>query len=205
MHRFSEQTNDVYDTNGGTNPAYTFLTGHGGFLQCEWIYYLRWLCDPTCHQDTYTRVYRISVSLELILCAYTNIQFSMLIITRTRLKLLAWSRASHSTHQLYYQRNEMARIGVWYHPRNERNNYCEARGHNRNCACGDRLQQRDGRKLVCVIPTLLPVIFWLTVDQYTESRGITSRSNTSYKRHHRSGKPCPMQACYCNRYDVYHP
>lgn len=31
--RFSEQSNDVYATNGGTNPAYTFLTGHGGFLQ----------------------------------------------------------------------------------------------------------------------------------------------------------------------------
>ncbi|GAA6031033.1 hypothetical protein JCM8097_003971 [Rhodosporidiobolus ruineniae] len=32
-YQFSEQTNDVYATNGGTNPAYTFLTGHGGFLQ----------------------------------------------------------------------------------------------------------------------------------------------------------------------------
>lgn len=31
--RFSEQSNDVYATNGGTNPAFTFLTGHGGFLQ----------------------------------------------------------------------------------------------------------------------------------------------------------------------------
>ncbi|BGP14872.1 hypothetical protein JCM10213_003772 [Rhodosporidiobolus nylandii] len=32
-YQFSEQTNDVYATNGGTNPAWTFLTGHGGFLQ----------------------------------------------------------------------------------------------------------------------------------------------------------------------------
>ncbi|KAG0208406.1 alpha,alpha-trehalase ath1 [Mortierella sp. GBA30] len=31
--QFSEQTTDVYATNGGTNPAYTFLTGHGGYLQ----------------------------------------------------------------------------------------------------------------------------------------------------------------------------
>ncbi|KAF9958583.1 alpha,alpha-trehalase ath1 [Mortierella alpina] len=31
--QFSEQMNDVYATNGGTNPAYTFLTGHGGYLQ----------------------------------------------------------------------------------------------------------------------------------------------------------------------------
>jgi hypothetical protein len=32
-NRFSEQTTDLFETNGGTNPAYTFLTGHGGFLQ----------------------------------------------------------------------------------------------------------------------------------------------------------------------------
>ncbi|GAA5981976.1 hypothetical protein JCM11641_006816 [Rhodosporidiobolus odoratus] len=32
-YQFSEQTSDVYSENGGTNPAYTFLTGHGGFLQ----------------------------------------------------------------------------------------------------------------------------------------------------------------------------
>ncbi|KAG0364106.1 alpha,alpha-trehalase ath1 [Gamsiella multidivaricata] len=31
--QFSEQTVDVYAENGGTNPAYTFLTGHGGYLQ----------------------------------------------------------------------------------------------------------------------------------------------------------------------------
>lgn len=31
--RFSEQTSDIYASNGGTNPAFTFLTGHGGFLQ----------------------------------------------------------------------------------------------------------------------------------------------------------------------------
>ncbi|KAI9241642.1 MAG: glycosyl hydrolase family 65 central catalytic domain-containing protein [Podila humilis] len=31
--QFSEQTTDVYADNGGTNPAYTFLTGHGGYLQ----------------------------------------------------------------------------------------------------------------------------------------------------------------------------
>ena len=31
--QFSEQTSDLYALNGGTNPAYTFLTGHGGFLQ----------------------------------------------------------------------------------------------------------------------------------------------------------------------------
>jgi len=33
FYQFSEQTNDVYETNGGTNPAFTFLTGHGGYLQ----------------------------------------------------------------------------------------------------------------------------------------------------------------------------
>lgn len=33
FYQFSEQTNDVYNDNGGTNPAFTFLTGHGGFLQ----------------------------------------------------------------------------------------------------------------------------------------------------------------------------
>lgn len=33
FYQFSEQTNDVYNENGGTNPAFTFLTGHGGFLQ----------------------------------------------------------------------------------------------------------------------------------------------------------------------------
>ncbi|KAI5474838.1 glycoside hydrolase family 65 protein [Pseudohyphozyma bogoriensis] len=33
FYQFSEQTTDTYDTNGGTNPAFTFLTGHGGFLQ----------------------------------------------------------------------------------------------------------------------------------------------------------------------------
>ncbi|GAA5834169.1 hypothetical protein JCM11251_000560 [Rhodosporidiobolus azoricus] len=32
-YQFSEQTTDLYVENGGTNPAYTFLTGHGGFLQ----------------------------------------------------------------------------------------------------------------------------------------------------------------------------
>ncbi|KAF9566646.1 alpha,alpha-trehalase ath1 [Lunasporangiospora selenospora] len=31
--QFSEQMVDVYANNGGTNPAYTFLTGHGGYLQ----------------------------------------------------------------------------------------------------------------------------------------------------------------------------
>ncbi|PWN46080.1 hypothetical protein IE81DRAFT_363505 [Ceraceosorus guamensis] len=31
--QFSEQTTDDYNVNGGTNPAYTFLTGHGGYLQ----------------------------------------------------------------------------------------------------------------------------------------------------------------------------
>ncbi|KAK4703450.1 hypothetical protein P7C70_g2769, partial [Phenoliferia sp. Uapishka_3] len=33
FYQFSEQTTDNYATNGGTNPAFTFLTGHGGFLQ----------------------------------------------------------------------------------------------------------------------------------------------------------------------------
>ncbi|GAA5888338.1 hypothetical protein JCM5296_003292 [Sporobolomyces johnsonii] len=32
-YQFSEQTTDLYASNGGTNPAFTFLTGHGGFLQ----------------------------------------------------------------------------------------------------------------------------------------------------------------------------
>ncbi|BGP30989.1 alpha,alpha-trehalase ath1 [Rhodotorula toruloides] len=32
-YQFSEQTSDVYAENGGTNAAYTFLTGHGGYLQ----------------------------------------------------------------------------------------------------------------------------------------------------------------------------
>lgn len=31
--QFSEQVDDYYLSNGGTNPAYTFLTGHGGYLQ----------------------------------------------------------------------------------------------------------------------------------------------------------------------------
>ncbi|OZJ06317.1 hypothetical protein BZG36_00724 [Bifiguratus adelaidae] len=31
--QFSEQTVDNYEDNGHTNPAYTFLTGHGGYLQ----------------------------------------------------------------------------------------------------------------------------------------------------------------------------
>ncbi|KAF9094092.1 alpha,alpha-trehalase ath1 [Mortierella sp. AD031] len=33
FHQFSEQTTDVYADNGHTNPAYTFLTGNGGYLQ----------------------------------------------------------------------------------------------------------------------------------------------------------------------------
>ena len=33
FYQFSEQTNDIYTLNGGTNPAFSFLTGHGGFLQ----------------------------------------------------------------------------------------------------------------------------------------------------------------------------
>ncbi|KAF9131635.1 alpha,alpha-trehalase ath1 [Mortierella sp. 14UC] len=33
FHQFSEQTSDVYSENGHTNPAYTFLTGNGGYLQ----------------------------------------------------------------------------------------------------------------------------------------------------------------------------
>ncbi|GAA6025861.1 hypothetical protein JCM8202_002098 [Rhodotorula sphaerocarpa] len=33
FYQFSEQTNDNVYTNGGQNPAYTFLTGHGGYLQ----------------------------------------------------------------------------------------------------------------------------------------------------------------------------
>lgn len=33
FHQFSEQTSDVYADNGHTNPAYTFLTGNGGYLQ----------------------------------------------------------------------------------------------------------------------------------------------------------------------------
>lgn len=32
-YQFSEQISDNFDLNGGTNPAFTFLTGHGGFLQ----------------------------------------------------------------------------------------------------------------------------------------------------------------------------
>lgn len=32
-YQFSEQINDDIYTNGNTNPAFTFLTGHGGFLQ----------------------------------------------------------------------------------------------------------------------------------------------------------------------------
>ncbi|KAF8427732.1 glycosyl hydrolase family 65 central catalytic domain-containing protein [Tirmania nivea] len=32
-YQFSEQIIDDYFSNGGTNPAFTFLTGHGGFLQ----------------------------------------------------------------------------------------------------------------------------------------------------------------------------
>ena len=32
-YQFSEQSNDLYAFNNGTNPAYTFLTGHGGYLQ----------------------------------------------------------------------------------------------------------------------------------------------------------------------------
>ncbi|KAK4055789.1 alpha,alpha-trehalase ath1 [Microbotryomycetes sp. JL201] len=32
-YQFSEQQIDEYAENGGTNPAYTFLTGHGGYLQ----------------------------------------------------------------------------------------------------------------------------------------------------------------------------
>ncbi|KAI3405879.2 ATH1 [Candida oxycetoniae] len=31
--QFSEQNNDDYNINGGTHPAFPFLTGHGGFLQ----------------------------------------------------------------------------------------------------------------------------------------------------------------------------
>ncbi|KAF9136936.1 alpha,alpha-trehalase ath1, partial [Linnemannia schmuckeri] len=33
FHQFSEQMTDVYKDNGHTNPAYTFLTGNGGYLQ----------------------------------------------------------------------------------------------------------------------------------------------------------------------------
>ncbi|KAK6341595.1 alpha,alpha-trehalase ath1 [Orbilia brochopaga] len=32
-YSFSEQVNDDFYTNGGTNPAFPFLTGHGGYLQ----------------------------------------------------------------------------------------------------------------------------------------------------------------------------
>ncbi|KAK6543414.1 alpha,alpha-trehalase ath1 [Orbilia ellipsospora] len=32
-YTFSEQVDDNFYTNGGTNPAYPFLTGHGGYLQ----------------------------------------------------------------------------------------------------------------------------------------------------------------------------
>lgn len=32
-YQFSEQANDDYETNGGTNPAFPFLTGHGGANQ----------------------------------------------------------------------------------------------------------------------------------------------------------------------------
>jgi trehalose/maltose hydrolase-like predicted phosphorylase len=37
---FSEQLIDEYSENGGTNPAYPFLTGHGGFLQVDTFGYL---------------------------------------------------------------------------------------------------------------------------------------------------------------------
>ncbi|KAI1328855.1 glycosyl hydrolase family 65 central catalytic domain-containing protein [Xylariaceae sp. FL0255] len=37
---FSEQQVDEYDLNGGTNPAYPFLTGFGGFLQMDLFGYL---------------------------------------------------------------------------------------------------------------------------------------------------------------------
>jgi hypothetical protein len=33
FYQFSEQAVDYYTLNGGTNPAYSFLTGHGGYLQ----------------------------------------------------------------------------------------------------------------------------------------------------------------------------
>jgi trehalose/maltose hydrolase-like predicted phosphorylase len=33
FYQFSEQTGDIFNDNGGTNPAFTFLTGHGGYLQ----------------------------------------------------------------------------------------------------------------------------------------------------------------------------
>ena len=37
---FSEQLIDEFEENGGTNPAYPFLTGHGGFLQVDLFGYL---------------------------------------------------------------------------------------------------------------------------------------------------------------------
>ena len=37
---FSEQLIDDYSLNGGTNPAFPFLTGHGGFLQVDLYGYL---------------------------------------------------------------------------------------------------------------------------------------------------------------------
>ena len=37
---FSEQLIDDFDQNGGTNPAYPFLTGHGGYLQVDLHGYL---------------------------------------------------------------------------------------------------------------------------------------------------------------------
>ena len=33
FYQFSEQTSDNYALNGNRNPAFSFLTGHGGFLQ----------------------------------------------------------------------------------------------------------------------------------------------------------------------------
>ncbi|ANZ75936.1 BA75_02948T0 [Komagataella pastoris] len=49
--QMSEQSSDEYDTNGGTHPAFPFLTGHGAFLQSS-IYGLTGLRFSYIYNDT---------------------------------------------------------------------------------------------------------------------------------------------------------
>lgn len=57
--QFSEQNNDDYGSNGGTHPAFPFLTAHGGFLQAILQGFLGLRFEVKAQSDQYVRVLKL--------------------------------------------------------------------------------------------------------------------------------------------------
>lgn len=57
--QFSEQNNDYYGSNGGTHPAFPFLTAHGGFLQAILQGFLGLRFDVKSQSGQYVRILKL--------------------------------------------------------------------------------------------------------------------------------------------------